>query len=92
MSKWTDYINPKKIAADKREYRQQMARVKALPSDYRYVFKKIQSQMWAFAGGDGMDMLPVQYDLIDLFEQGVAQGKPVLAVTGDDVAAFVDDL
>jgi len=92
MAKWTDYVNIKKIAADKREYRRQMARVDALPPDYRYVFKKIQSQMWAFAGGDGMDQLAVHYDLIDLFEQGAAQGKPVLEVTGDDVAAFVDGL
>jgi DNA-binding ferritin-like protein (Dps family) len=86
------YLNPKQMIADKREWREQMARVDALPDDYRFVYKKIQQQMWRFASGDGMDMLPVQYDLIDLFEQGAAQGKPAIEVTGPDVAAFVDGL
>jgi hypothetical protein len=33
-----------------------MARMEALPEDYRYVFKKIQSHMWMFAAGSGYDM------------------------------------
>jgi len=92
MSGWTDYINLKKMRDEKREYRRQMARVEALPEDYRYVWKKIQSHMWKFAGGSGYDMMRVQIDLIDLFEEGAAQHRGVLEVTGDDVAAFVDEL
>lgn len=30
--------------------------------------------------------------LIDLFEQGAVEGKPVLKTTGEDVVAFVDEL
>lgn len=82
----------KKIRQDKKEYRQQMARVAALPEDYRFVFAKIQNYMWSFAGGDGYDMLGTQYDLIDLFEAGAAQNKHVLDVTGEDVASFCDEL
>ncbi len=48
--------------------------------------------MWKFAAGDGYDILKIQYDLIDLFEAGAADGKPVLKVTGEDVAAFCDEL
>jgi DNA-binding ferritin-like protein (Dps family) len=76
----------------KREYRAHMARVDALPEEYRFVYKKIQVYMWNFAGGDGMDMLKTQYDLIDLFEQSAADGKRVLDVTGADVVAFCDEL
>lgn len=82
----------KKMLNDKKEYRVQMARVAALPEDYRFVFEKSQAYMWSFAGGDGYDMLKTQYDLIDLFEAGAAQGKSVLDITGNDVADFCDEL
>jgi len=87
-----DYFNIKKMIDSKREYKQQMARVDALPPDYQFVFKKIAHYMFQFARGDGYDMLKIHYELIDLFEEGVQQGKPVLDVTGKDVAAFSDEL
>jgi DNA-binding ferritin-like protein (Dps family) len=86
------YLNPFKMVESKREYRRQMARVDALPEDYRFVFKKIQTHMWQFAAGDGYDMLELHYGLIDLFEAGVAEGTTALEVTGEDVAGFVDEL
>jgi DNA-binding ferritin-like protein (Dps family) len=82
----------RKIIGDKKEYRSMMARVKAMPKDYQFVFKKIQNYMFSRAGGDGMDMLKVQYELIDLFESGVADGRRVLEITGEDVAGFCDEL
>jgi len=82
----------KKIIGDKKEYKMMMARVEAMPKDYQFVFKKIQHYMFSHAGGDGMDMLKIQYDLIDLFETGVADGKRVLEITGKDVAEFCDEL
>lgn len=81
-----------KIQEDKKEYRRQMARVAALPEDYRFVYEKIQTYMWSFAGGSGMDMLKTQYELIDLFEASAADGRHVLDVTGKDVASFGDGL
>ena len=86
------YLNPIKIIESKREYKEQMARVKVLPEDYQYVFNKVQGYMFMHSGGDGMDMVKIQYELIDLFEDGIAAGKSVLDITGDDVAAFCDDL
>lgn len=87
-----DYFNIKKMVKSKREYKEQMAKVEALPEDYQYVFKKIQEHMWKFAAGSGYDMMNIQYDLIELFESGAAGGKHVLDVTGEDVAAFCDEL
>ncbi|MFE5430093.1 DUF1048 domain-containing protein [Peribacillus simplex] len=82
----------KKMISDKKEYKMMMARVEAMPEDYQYVFKKIQSYMWNFATGNGMDMLHMQYELIELFEAGAADGREVLEITGDDVASFADEL
>jgi DNA-binding ferritin-like protein (Dps family) len=39
-----------------------------------------------------MELIPIFADLLDLFETAAAEGKPVLAVTGEDVAAFCDEL
>ncbi len=81
----------KKLIGDKKEYREQMARVEALPEDYRFVFKKIHEYMWSFAVGDGSDMLKTRHEMIELFEASVADGKHILDVTGKDVAGFCDD-
>lgn len=87
-----DYFNISKMIKSKREYRQEMARVKSLPEDYQYVFKEIQSHTWMFVSGAGYDMMKVHEGLLELFEEGAAEGKSVLEVTGEDVAAFVDEL
>ncbi|MDR0514989.1 MAG: DUF1048 domain-containing protein [Coriobacteriaceae bacterium] len=93
MSDFFDnYLNIKKIRESKREYKRHMARVDALPKDYAFVFKKIQHHMWMFASGSGYDMLKIHYDLLELFEEGAANGKDVLELTGEDVAAFCDEL
>lgn len=81
-----------KMRHDKEEYNRQMQRVKLLPTDYQFVYHKIENYMWNFAAGSGMDMLKTQYDLIDLFEEAATQGRHVLEVTGEDVATFCDDL
>jgi len=84
------YIN--RLSQDKRQYRQMMARAKALPEEYEFVYYKIQRYMWNYAAGSGMDMVQIQSDLLDLFEEGAAGGKRVLDITGEDVAAFCDEL
>ena len=80
------------MAQEKRRYRQMEARAKALPEEYGFVYRKIQHYMWSHAGGDGMGMIPILADLLELFEAGVADGKRVLEVTGADVAEFCDEL
>lgn len=87
-----NYFNIRKMMQSKRDYKRQMARVKALPEDYQYVYKKIQERMWMFAAGAGYDMMKVHADLLELFEEGAANGKQVLDITGEDVAAFCDEL
>lgn len=81
----------KKMVNDKKEYKEQMKRVEALPKDYRFVFKKMHEYMWSFAGGDGSNMLKTQLELIELFESKALEGKHVFEVTGEDVVGFYDE-
>ena len=80
------------VAQEKRRYREVVARVKALPEEYRFMYTRIQRYMWNHAGGDGMDMIRVLADLLEMFEAGAADGKRVLEVTGTDVAEWCDEL
>lgn len=73
---------------DKREWRNMKARAKALPRDYRIAYEEIQKYIWK---SSGLGSIKPFGNLLDLFEEGVANGKKVLEITGDDVAAFVDE-
>ncbi|ASS92962.1 DUF1048 domain-containing protein [Peribacillus simplex] len=72
----------------KKEYKAFMKKVNSLPKDYVFVFKKIQKYMWNFGYGFGEEII----NLYELFEASAAEGKHVLDVTGEDVAAFADEL
>ena len=74
------------IVEGKRQWRAHMARVKALPPDYQIVYKEIQRYLFKVGSADSLS------GLVDFFEEGVAAGKGVLELIGNDVAAFCDDL
>ena len=42
---FNNYFNINKMVEEKREYKQQIARVDAMPDDYKFVFKKIQNYL-----------------------------------------------
>jgi DNA-binding ferritin-like protein (Dps family) len=74
------------IIEGKKQWRAHMARVKALPPDYQIVYKEIQRYLFKVGGGTLLS------GIVDFFEEGVAAGKGVLELIGNDVAAFCDDL
>jgi DNA-binding ferritin-like protein (Dps family) len=80
-----------KIRRDKKDWRTLEARANVLTRDYRIVYGEMKSFMWKFATGDGMAMIAVLKEVLGLFESSAAQGKGVLDVTGEDVAAFCDE-
>jgi DNA-binding ferritin-like protein (Dps family) len=80
-----------KILGDKKEWKAMEARANALPSDYRIVYDEMKSYMWRFTAGDGMDIVAILQDVLGLFESSAAEGRSVLDVTGNDVAAFCDE-
>ncbi len=75
------------IIEGKKQWRAHMARVKALPPDYQIVYKEMQRYLFK-VGADGR----VISGIVDFFEEGAADGKGVLELIGNDVAAFCDDL
>ncbi|MFI5591516.1 DUF1048 domain-containing protein [Amycolatopsis sp. NPDC051758] len=79
------------IIEGKKQWRAHMARVKALPPDYEIVYKEIQRYLFKVGPVDLADG-SLLYGIVDFFEEGVAAGKGVLELIGDDVAAFCDDL
>lgn len=79
-----------KLIGDKTEWKAMEARANVLPRDYRVVYGEMTSYMWRFTASDGMDIVAILADVLAEFEAAAAEGKPVLEVTGADVAAYCD--
>jgi DNA-binding ferritin-like protein (Dps family) len=79
------------IIEGKKQWRTHMARVKALPPDYQVVYKEIQRYLFKVGPIDLPDGRLLS-GIVDFFNEGVADGKGVLELIGNDVAAFCDDL
>lgn len=82
----------KNIRADKKAYKAIQLRVKALPTDYRQVYKAVESYLWEFGDTSGMNTMAAVNGMLELFEEGVRHGQPVKAITGDDVGEFAEGL
>ena len=80
------------IIEGKKEWRAHVARVKALPQDYQFAYKEIQKYLFKVGPAQLTEGTGLLSGIIDLFEEGAALGKGVLEVTGNDVAAFCDEL
>lgn len=79
------------IIAGKKQWRAHMARVDALPADYRIVYKEIQKYYFK-VGPVALTEGTLLSDLLDFFEQGAAGGKSVTGLIGTDIAGFADGL
>jgi DNA-binding ferritin-like protein (Dps family) len=79
------------IIEGKKQWRAHTARVKALPPDYQIVYKEMQKYFFKVGPVDLPDGTLLS-GIVDFFEEGVASGKGVLELIGNDVAAFCDDL
>ncbi len=80
------------IIEGKKEWRAHVARVKALPKDYQIVYKEIQKYYFKVGPTELSNGIGLLSGIVDFFEEGVANGKGVLEVTGENVADFCDDL
>lgn len=75
----------------KRQWRAHMARVKALPPDYRIVYNELQKYLFK-VGPVSLTDGALLTEIVDFFESGAASGKGVIELIGPDVAAFIDGL
>ena len=74
----------------KRRYRQYKARVERLPASYHTAVDALQRYSYYFGHGTAEGGLSMLEDLIDLFEQGAANGTPVREVVGEDPVEFAE--
>jgi len=79
------------IIEGKRHWRAHVARVKALPPDYRIVYEEMQKYLFK-VGPVSLTDGDLLSDIVDFFESGAASGKGVIELIGTDVAAFCDGL
>jgi len=74
---------------EKKDYKKNEARAKALPEEYYSAYKEIKNYIFHTSGIETMEPLKV---LVDILEEASANDKRVLEVTGPDVAGFADEL
>jgi DNA-binding ferritin-like protein (Dps family) len=79
------------IIEGKKQWRAHVARVKALPPDYRIVYQEMQKYLFKVGPVELADGNLLS-GIVDFFEEGAAAGKGVTQLIGTDVAAFTDDL
>jgi DNA-binding ferritin-like protein (Dps family) len=79
-----------KVIGDKRRWRKYKARTRELPDSYRATVEALQRYLMAFGPTDGDSAASMFEDLVELFEQGAADGTPVRAVVGEDPLEFVE--
>ena len=85
MSKWIELVVGN--LDEKREWRKLTKRVKQLPKDYRYAYKK----MLHYFNMIGYDMTTLIH-LIELLEESAAMKKPIVDIIGHDPASFCEEL
>jgi DNA-binding ferritin-like protein (Dps family) len=74
---------------EKKEWKKNEARAKALPKEYAAAYKEIKNYVFHTSGIETMAPLKA---LVDMFEEAAANDRRVLDITGPDVAAFADEL
>lgn len=73
---------------EKKAYKANEKRAKALPGEYYTAYKAIQKYVWNTSG-----LIAIQpfISLVDLFEAAATSGKTVIEVIGKDIDAFADE-
>jgi DNA-binding ferritin-like protein (Dps family) len=74
---------------EKKAYRENEKRAKALPAEYAAAYKTIKNYIFHTSGILTMEPLVA---LVEMLEEAAASGKHVTDVTGPDVATFADEL
>ncbi|MCA0296920.1 MAG: DUF1048 domain-containing protein [Actinobacteria bacterium] len=87
--KWIELVTGS--LEQKRQYRENKARLKSLPPAYRAAGEAVERYLM-YAGGIAKDDVVVRMhtDLVDLFEESAANGTPIREVVGDDPVEFVE--
>jgi DNA-binding ferritin-like protein (Dps family) len=79
-----------KVIGEKRRWRQYKARTQRLPANYRDTVEALERYFMHFGAADGDSAASMFEDLVELFEQGAADGTPIRGIVGDDPVEFAD--
>ncbi len=75
----------------KKQYRQNKARVEQLPADYRTAATALERYLMYFGAiTKGDVLLRMLGDLTELFEQSAADETPIRSIVGDDPVEFAE--
>lgn len=87
--KWIEYITGS--LEQKKQYRQNVARMEALPAPYAATAKALNRYLMVQGGIiDGDTLITMFGDLVDLWERAAAYGTPVRDIVGDDPVDFAE--
>ena len=88
-AKWIELVTGS--LEQKKQYRQDRARIEALPEPYGTVAKALERYFMYYGGvTDGETVVKMSGDFADLWERAAADGTPVRAIVGDDPVEFAD--
>ncbi|WP_374010564.1 DUF1048 domain-containing protein [Leifsonia sp. LS-T14] len=88
-AKWIETITGS--LEQKKQYRQYVARIDALPEPYRASAKAFH-RYFMYQGGlvDGDVLVTMLGDFADLWERAATDGTPIREIVGDDPAEFAE--
>jgi DNA-binding ferritin-like protein (Dps family) len=88
-SKWIETLTGS--LEQKKQYKQDKARIDALPDPYGAAAKALHRYLM-YSGGivDGDTLITMFGDLADLWERAAADGTPVRDIVGDDPVEFAE--
>ncbi|MBG0566710.1 DUF1048 domain-containing protein [Actinoplanes aureus] len=89
VAKWIETLTGS--LEQKKQYKQYMARIEALPESYRSAAKALH-RYFMYQGGilDGDTLVTMLGDFVDLWERAATDGTPVRAIVGDDPVEFAE--
>lgn len=79
-----------KVIGPKKRWRAYKARVKELPESHRTAVEAIERYLMHFVPTDADSNAATFEDLVDLFEQAVADGTAVREIVGENPVEFVN--
>jgi DNA-binding ferritin-like protein (Dps family) len=89
VAKWIEALTGS--LEQKKQYKQNVARIEALPEPHRAAAKAMHRYFMYYGGvTDGDTLITMIGDLADLWDRAAADGTPVRAIVGDEPVEFAE--
>jgi DNA-binding ferritin-like protein (Dps family) len=89
VAKWIETLTGS--LEQKKQYKQDKARIEALPEPYGTAAKAVHRYLTYYGGiTDGDTLITMFGDMADLWDRAAADGTPVREIVGDDPVEFAE--